>query len=54
MTDPAKFMEIISVVVVGILGIGYGIIKFIGVKPKKIILLKFIQKYMNFLQNSEL
>lgn len=35
MTDPAKFMEITSVVVVGILGIGYGIIKFIGGKPKK-------------------
>ena len=35
MTDLAKFMEIISVVVVGILGVGFGIIKFIGGKPRK-------------------
>jgi hypothetical protein len=34
MTDPAKFMEIISVTVVGIFGIGYGIIKFFNKKPK--------------------
>ena len=35
MTDPAKFMEIISVVVVGIFGIGYGVIKFFNKKPKQ-------------------
>jgi hypothetical protein len=34
MTDPAKFMEIISVTVVGIFGVGYGIIKFFNKKPK--------------------
>lgn len=35
MTDLAKFMEIISVVVVGIIGAVYGIIKFFGGKPRK-------------------
>lgn len=35
MTDPAKFMEIISIVVVGILGSIYGFIKFWNGKSKK-------------------
>lgn len=35
MTDPAKFMEIISIVVVGILGTIYGFIKFWNGKSKK-------------------